>query len=68
MIVRDMIKLLEADGWRFERQKGSHKQYRHPKKPADCYRIRTSYDGRDTKRNREKHKKTGWFEISLIIG
>lgn len=32
MNVRDMIKLLEADGWRFERQKGSHKQYRHPKK------------------------------------
>ena len=27
-----MIKILEADGWYFVRQKGSHRQYKHPTK------------------------------------
>jgi predicted RNA binding protein YcfA (HicA-like mRNA interferase family) len=31
---RDIIKALEADGWREARQKGSHKQFRHPSKPG----------------------------------
>lgn len=30
--VRDIIRLLEEDGWYIHRQKGSHKQYRHPNK------------------------------------
>lgn len=25
-----MIEILEADGWFLSRQKGSHKQYKHP--------------------------------------
>lgn len=28
----DIIKALEADGWREVAQKGSHKQFRHPTK------------------------------------
>jgi predicted RNA binding protein YcfA (HicA-like mRNA interferase family) len=28
--VRDVINLLEADGWRQERQRGSHRTFRHP--------------------------------------
>jgi predicted RNA binding protein YcfA (HicA-like mRNA interferase family) len=32
--VRDVIKLIEKDGWRFERQRGSHRVYRHPTKPG----------------------------------
>ena len=28
--VRDMIRLIEADGWYLVRQKGAHKQYKHP--------------------------------------
>ena len=31
---RDIIKALEADGWSEARQKGSHKQFRHPTKPG----------------------------------
>jgi predicted RNA binding protein YcfA (HicA-like mRNA interferase family) len=31
---RDVIKKLEADGWRQVRQSGSHKQFRHPTKPG----------------------------------
>lgn len=34
MKVREIITRLEADGWVFDRQKGSHRQYRHPVKPG----------------------------------
>jgi predicted RNase H-like HicB family nuclease/predicted RNA binding protein YcfA (HicA-like mRNA interferase family) len=30
--VRKLISLLERDGWRLDRQSGSHRQYRHPLK------------------------------------
>jgi predicted RNA binding protein YcfA (HicA-like mRNA interferase family) len=30
--VKEIIDIIEADGWYFVRQKGSHKQYRHPTK------------------------------------
>lgn len=29
---REIIKLIEADGWFFVRQTGSHRHYRHPEK------------------------------------
>ncbi|MDE0330886.1 MAG: type II toxin-antitoxin system HicA family toxin [Nitrospinae bacterium] len=32
--VRDVIRLIEQDGWRLVRTKGSHRQYRHPEKPG----------------------------------
>lgn len=32
MKVRDLIKRVEADGWRQVRVKGSHRQFRHPTK------------------------------------
>jgi predicted RNA binding protein YcfA (HicA-like mRNA interferase family) len=32
--VKDAIRLLEADGWREVRQKGSHRHFRHPTKPG----------------------------------
>lgn len=32
MKVRDIIKLIEVDGWNFDRMKGSHKQFKHPTK------------------------------------
>jgi predicted RNA binding protein YcfA (HicA-like mRNA interferase family) len=34
MKVRDMIKLIEADGWYLVVTKGSHRQYKHPSKPG----------------------------------
>ena len=30
--VRDAIRLIERDGWRLVRMRGSHRQYRHPEK------------------------------------
>jgi predicted RNA binding protein YcfA (HicA-like mRNA interferase family) len=32
MKVRDVIKLIEADGWQHIGTKGSHRQYKHPLK------------------------------------
>ena len=32
MKVRDVIKLLEGDGWYLVAMKGSHRQYKHPTK------------------------------------
>lgn len=34
MKYREMVKLLEADGWRLRNQVGSHKQFKHPTKPG----------------------------------
>ena len=32
MKARDVIKIIENEGWYLIRQKGSHKQYKHPVK------------------------------------
>jgi predicted RNA binding protein YcfA (HicA-like mRNA interferase family) len=32
--IRDVIKLVENDGWRLARTKGSHRQFHHPTKPG----------------------------------
>jgi predicted RNA binding protein YcfA (HicA-like mRNA interferase family) len=32
MKVREIIKLIEADGWYLARTRGSHRQYKHPTK------------------------------------
>ncbi len=32
MKIRDVIKLIEQDGWYQVRQRGSHRQYKHPHK------------------------------------
>ncbi|MFH1623940.1 MAG: type II toxin-antitoxin system HicA family toxin [Pseudomonadota bacterium] len=34
MKVRDVIKTIEEDGWYLARTRGSHRQYKHPKKPG----------------------------------
>jgi len=32
--VREIIRLVERDGWYFTRQRGSHRQYKHATKPG----------------------------------
>ena len=34
MKVRDIIKMIEDDGWYIVATRGSHRQYKHPKKPG----------------------------------
>jgi predicted RNA binding protein YcfA (HicA-like mRNA interferase family) len=41
---RDVIKALEADGWREVAQKGSHKQFRHPTKAGRVTVVSPSKD------------------------
>ena len=32
--VKEMIAYIESDGWYFVKQKGSHRQFKHPTKPG----------------------------------
>jgi len=32
--VRDAIRMIEMQGWRLARQRGSHRQFKHPTKPG----------------------------------
>ncbi|MCA9111052.1 MAG: type II toxin-antitoxin system HicA family toxin [Planctomycetaceae bacterium] len=34
MKVREVIKLLESEGWRQSRMRGSHRQFKHPVRPG----------------------------------
>lgn len=34
MKVRDAIRLIEQDGWYLAATRGSHRQYKHPRKPG----------------------------------
>jgi predicted RNA binding protein YcfA (HicA-like mRNA interferase family) len=34
MKVRQAVRLIEQDGWRLVRTRGSHRQYKHPDKPG----------------------------------
>jgi predicted RNA binding protein YcfA (HicA-like mRNA interferase family) len=34
MKFRDVVEMIEQDGWKLVRTKGSHRQYRHPEKPG----------------------------------
>ncbi|MCP4361797.1 MAG: addiction module toxin, HicA family [Chloroflexi bacterium] len=34
MKVRKVIKFIESDGWYLVRTKGSHRQFKHPRKPG----------------------------------
>jgi predicted RNA binding protein YcfA (HicA-like mRNA interferase family) len=32
--IRDVVKMLESDGWSVVRQRGSHRQFKHASKPG----------------------------------
>lgn len=34
MKIRDLIRIVEKDGWSIVRQTGSHRQFHHPTKPG----------------------------------
>lgn len=34
MKAREIIRIIEKEGWRLARQKGSHMQFEHPEKPG----------------------------------
>jgi predicted RNA binding protein YcfA (HicA-like mRNA interferase family) len=34
MKIRDLIRVIERDGWRLYARRGSHRQFKHPAKPG----------------------------------
>jgi predicted RNA binding protein YcfA (HicA-like mRNA interferase family) len=34
MKVRDLLRLIESEGWELARMRGSHRQFKHPRKPG----------------------------------
>ena len=48
MKARDVIRVLEDDGWVLDRQAGSHRQFRHPTKPGTVT-VATHALGKDLK-------------------
>jgi predicted RNA binding protein YcfA (HicA-like mRNA interferase family) len=47
MKFRDVINRIEADGWQLVKQRGSHRQYKHPNKPGKVT-IAASFSGSGT--------------------
>ena len=59
MTSKEVIKLLEADGWAKVRQKGSHLQMKHSSKPG---RVSVPVHARDIKPGtlHSIYKQAGW--------
>lgn len=62
MKVRDVLKLIEEDGWYQVAQKGSHRQFKHPVKvsPGHCSGSSVARDGQG---HIGQHSQTGGFEM-----
>ncbi|TXL71190.1 type II toxin-antitoxin system HicA family toxin [Vineibacter terrae] len=56
---REVIKMLEADGWVHVRTKGDHHQYKHPTKPG---RVTVAHPVKDIppKTLRSIYRQAGW--------
>jgi predicted RNase H-like HicB family nuclease/predicted RNA binding protein YcfA (HicA-like mRNA interferase family) len=62
--IRDLIKLLEHDGWKLDRTKGSHRQYLHPKKPEGGTLTVAGHPSEDIpKRHFERYSETGRAKV-----
>lgn len=61
--VRDMIRLVEQDGWKQVGQVGSHRQYKHPEKPG-----RVTIAGKPSKDVYVKMERTILRQAGLIGG
>jgi predicted RNA binding protein YcfA (HicA-like mRNA interferase family) len=54
MKIKELIRLLEQDGWSQVRMKGSHRQFRHPSKPGTvtvARQIEQRHASRDAERD-----------------
>jgi predicted RNA binding protein YcfA (HicA-like mRNA interferase family) len=56
---RDVCRRLEQEGWQLARQKGAHRQYKHPSKPG---RVTVSHPVKDIpiKTLRSIYRQAGW--------
>jgi predicted RNase H-like HicB family nuclease len=64
MKVRDVIRLIEDDGWRLVATRGSHPQYKHPLRPGHSRRKAI---GRPCARHIEQYLEAGWTEGAALM-
>lgn len=64
MKVRDIIKIIEADGWVLDRTRGSHRQYRHPRK-SGTVTIAGALDRGTSPEDPKQHSKAGGTETAM---
>lgn len=58
--VREIIKMLEADGWYLNKQVGSHRQYKHDVKPGKVTVNKKPNDTLDQEILHSIFKQAGW--------
>jgi predicted RNA binding protein YcfA (HicA-like mRNA interferase family) len=59
MKIRDVLKLLDGDGWLLRNQEGSHRQYVHPAKPGKVTIAGHPSDELDPKTKKSILKQSG---------
>ncbi len=64
MKVKEIIKVLEDDGWYLARTKGSHRQFKHSSKPGTVTVLgKLSADtAQGTTRDMEQYLETSWTQ------
>jgi predicted RNA binding protein YcfA (HicA-like mRNA interferase family)/predicted RNase H-like HicB family nuclease len=67
MKVRDIIRLLEKDGWQLRRTKGSHRQYKHSTKKGLLTLPGHPNDDPPTGTLNQQRLETGWFEMMNYV-
>jgi predicted RNase H-like HicB family nuclease/predicted RNA binding protein YcfA (HicA-like mRNA interferase family) len=63
--IRDVVKMLEDDGWVVVRQRGSHRQYKHATKPGLVTVAGNPSD--DVAPGIEQHSQTGRTEVMKYL-
>jgi predicted RNase H-like HicB family nuclease/predicted RNA binding protein YcfA (HicA-like mRNA interferase family) len=61
MKVREVIRLVERDGWYHVRTVGSHRQYHHPTKPGTVT-IAGKHVDRSAAQDARQHPEASWLE------
>lgn len=60
--VNDILKMLKKDGWKLERMRGSHRQFKHPVKPGTVTVNGKKSDNLSQANIHSIHKQAGWKE------
>jgi predicted RNA binding protein YcfA (HicA-like mRNA interferase family) len=64
--VRDLIKTLQVEGWVLRNQKGSHRQYVHPRKPGKVTIAGHLSDELDPKTKKSILRQAGLKQAGLL--
>lgn len=65
MKVKELLKLVEKDGWTLVRTKGSHRQFKHPSKPGTVtIAVKPSVDSPRERRTIYENKLASRAQVS----